>query len=178
MGDVISDGPGDRDDSRLVGWFGDLLWPRATVKVPSPHPLHPRPYNDYEGIDGEGRGGLGWHRANGTTLNSWAETRSPMAQGDRKVPSLHPLHPRPYNDYDGGDSVGRGGLMGQWGNGVVFCRDKGRGGVDAGALCLSLWQCDSHGFREAGWSYPNEDKHKAPASTQPFPLSLQDAGDA
>ena len=33
-------------------------------------------------------------------------------------------------------------------------------------------------FREAGWSHPNEDKHKAPSSTLPRPLSLQDAGDA
>ncbi len=32
------------------------------------------------------------------------------------------------------------------------------------------------GFREARWSHPNQDKHKAPSSTLPRPLSLQDAG--
>ena len=47
-----------------------------------------------------------------------------------------------------------------------------------GALCLSWWQYDSSGFRQARWSEPNEDKHKAPASTPPCPLSLQDEGDA
>jgi len=49
--------------------------------------------------------------------------------------------------------------------------------VDVGALCLSSWQADSVGFREAEESYPDEDKHKAPTSTRPHPLSLQD-GDA
>jgi hypothetical protein len=40
---------GDRDyDSRLVIWRRGLLWPRATVKVPAPHPLHTRPYNDFD----------------------------------------------------------------------------------------------------------------------------------
>ena len=46
------------------------------------------------------------------------------------------------------------------------------------ALCLSWWQRDPLGFREAEGSYPNEDKHKAPSSTQPRPLSLQDGRDA
>ncbi len=47
-----------------------------------------------------------------------------------------------------------------------------------GALCLSWWQYDSPVFREAEGSYPDEDKHKAPSSAQPRPLSLQDARDA
>ena len=53
------------------------------------------------------------------------------------------------------------------------CRDKGwmRGWV--GALCLSSWQYDAPGFREAQWTYPNEDKHKAPSSAPPRSLSLQ-----
>src|SRR5216683_141094 len=33
------------------------------------------------------------------------------------------------------------------------------------ALCLSSSLFDSLGFREARWSHPNEDKHKAPSST-------------
>jgi len=32
-------------------------------------------------------------------------------------------------------------------------------------------------FCEANGSYSNQDKHKAPTSTQPHPLSLQDAED-
>jgi len=32
------------------------------------------------------------------------------------------------------------------------------------------------GFREARGSHPNQDKHQAPSSTPPRPLSLQDAG--
>ena len=44
------------------------------------------------------------------------------------------------------------------------------------ALCLSCWPRDSPGFREAGGSTPHEDKHKAPSSTPPHPLSLQDVG--
>src|SRR5260370_37593541 len=45
-----------------------------------------------------------------------------------------------------------------------------------GVLCLSSWQADSVGLRETEWSSPNEDKHKAPTSTPPYPLSLQDGG--
>ena len=56
------------------------------------------------------------------------------------------------------------------------CRDKGRMWGRVGALCLSSSLFDSLGFREARWSHPNEDKHKAPSSTPPRPLSLQDAG--
>ncbi len=45
-----------------------------------------------------------------------------------------------------------------------------------GALCLSSSLFESLGFPKARWSHPNEDKHKAPSSTLPRPLSLQDAG--
>ena len=43
-----------------------------------------------------------------------------------------------------------------------------------GASSSCSWQRDWPGFREAAWSSPNEDKHKAPSSTLPRPLSLQD----
>ncbi len=43
-----------------------------------------------------------------------------------------------------------------------------------GALCLSWWHQDLSGFRDAEGSYRDEDKHKAPSSTQTRPLSLQD----
>ena|SRR6266446_3774399 len=56
------------------------------------------------------------------------------------------------------------------------CRDKGRMRGRVGAWCLSWWLFDSLGFREARWSHPNEDKHQAPSSTPPHPLSLQDTG--
>jgi hypothetical protein len=56
----------------------------------------------------------------------------------------------------------------------AFCRDKGQMWGRVGALCLSSSLFDSSGFREARWSHPNEDKHKAPSSTPPHPLSLQD----
>src|SRR5713101_2787313 len=56
------------------------------------------------------------------------------------------------------------------------CRDKGRMWGRVGALCLSWWQRDPLGFRRAPRSHPNQDKHKAPSSTPPRPLSLQDAG--
>jgi len=47
-----------------------------------------------------------------------------------------------------------------------------------GALCLSSLQQDSIGIRGARRiTRPNEDKHKAPASTSPRPLSLQETGD-
>jgi len=54
------------------------------------------------------------------------------------------------------------------------CRDKGWTWGWVGALCLSSWQHDSSGFREANRSHPTEDKHKAPSSTPLRPLSLQD----
>src|SRR6266481_5995936 len=56
------------------------------------------------------------------------------------------------------------------------CRDKGRMWGRVGALCLSSSLFESLGFPKARWSHPNEDKHKAPTSTLPRPLSLQDAG--
>src|SRR5258708_735457 len=56
------------------------------------------------------------------------------------------------------------------------CRDKGRMWGRVGAWCLSWWQREPLGFREARWSPPNEDKHQAPSSTPPRPLSLQDPG--
>ncbi len=56
------------------------------------------------------------------------------------------------------------------------CRDKGRMWGRVGAWCLSWWLFDSLGFREARWSHSDEDKHQAPSSTPPRPLSLQDAG--
>src|SRR5229473_4639540 len=40
------------------------------------------------------------------------------------------------------------------------CRDKGRSGVDEGALCLSWWHVGWSGFPEANRSHPHEDKHK------------------
>ena len=66
----------------------------------------------------------------------------------------------------------------EWGNLCApSCRDSGRGWVDEGALCLSWWECDSSGFREAGWLHPNEDKHKAPTLPLILPLSLQDGSE-
>jgi hypothetical protein len=56
------------------------------------------------------------------------------------------------------------------------CRDKGRSGVDEGALCLSWWPDEWSGLREATRSHPHEDKHKAPTLLHVHPLSLQDAG--
>src|SRR5579863_1766411 len=55
------------------------------------------------------------------------------------------------------------------------CRDRGwmRGWV--GAWCLSCSPDDWCGFREANGSHPHQDRHLAPASSPPFPLSLQDA---
>src|SRR6266851_8000666 len=45
------------------------------------------------------------------------------------------------------------------------------------ALCLSPGGNAIHwGLRGAQRSHPNEDKHKAPSSTPPRPLSLQDSG--
>jgi hypothetical protein len=42
-----------------------------------------------------------------------------------------------------------------------------------GALCLSCWPDDASGVGEAGGSYPTQDRHQAPTSAPPFPLSLQ-----
>ena len=62
------------------------------------------------------------------------------------------------------------------GNGVVFCRDKGRGWVDEGALCLSSSECDPSASRNPDESHCHEDKHKAPTHLRVHPLSLQDGG--
>ena len=58
----------------------------------------------------------------------------------------------------------------------MSCRDRGKGGADAGALCLS-----SLGARHLAWpaqtltaSQGHQDKHKAPALPRIHPLSLQD----
>src|SRR5712692_5904996 len=56
------------------------------------------------------------------------------------------------------------------------CRDKGWTWRRVGAWCLSWWQREWSGLREANRSPPHEDKHKAPSSTLLRPLSLQDAG--
>jgi len=47
-----------------------------------------------------------------------------------------------------------------------------------GALCLSWSPEDAGGAVQIprGKGDPDEDKHKAPTSTQPRPLSLQDGG--
>jgi hypothetical protein len=54
------------------------------------------------------------------------------------------------------------------------CRDKGRGGVDAGALCLSSLGCNPSASRKPNESGCHEDKHKAPTHLRIRPLSLQD----
>jgi len=56
------------------------------------------------------------------------------------------------------------------------CRDKGRGRVDAGALCLSSWEYDHHASRNPNETSCHEDKHKAPTPLHVHPLSLQDGG--
>src|SRR5229473_7409494 len=56
------------------------------------------------------------------------------------------------------------------------CRDKGRSGVDEGALCLSWWGGDRLASRNPDHSSCHEDKHKAPTLLHVHPLSLQDAG--
>ena len=42
-----------------------------------------------------------------------------------------------------------------------------------GALCLSSFECDFHALRHRDEADCEEDRHKAPASTYPLPLSLQ-----
>src|SRR5713101_2787314 len=54
------------------------------------------------------------------------------------------------------------------------CRDKGRGGVDEGALCLSWLGCDLGALRNPKGSRCHQDKHKAPTLPHIRPLSLQD----
>src|SRR5229473_6388872 len=56
------------------------------------------------------------------------------------------------------------------------CRDKGRRGVDEGALCLSWWGCDRVASRNPDHASCHQDKHKAPTLLHVHPLSLQDGG--
>ncbi len=56
------------------------------------------------------------------------------------------------------------------------CRDKGRGRVYEGALCLSWWEGDHQASRNSGESCCHQDKHKAPTHPRIRPLSLQDDG--
>jgi len=56
------------------------------------------------------------------------------------------------------------------------CRDKGRSGVDEGALCLSWWGCDRLASGNPDHSSCHQDKHKAPSLLHVHPLSLQDGG--
>jgi hypothetical protein len=57
-----------------------------------------------------------------------------------------------------------------------FCRDKGWGRVDEGALCLSSSGYDPSASRNPTESSCHQDKHKAPTHPRLRPLSLQDAG--
>src|SRR6266446_5879427 len=54
------------------------------------------------------------------------------------------------------------------------CRDKGRGGVDEGAWCLSSLGCDHLASRNPNESKSHQDKHQAPTLPHIRPLSLQD----
>src|SRR5579859_3713282 len=59
-------------------------------------------------------------------------------------------------------------------NATSSCRDRGRGGVDVGALCLSSCGCylfASGNLDESGG--PDEDRHKAPTLPRIHSLSLQ-----
>ncbi len=53
------------------------------------------------------------------------------------------------------------------------CRDRGWGGVDAGALCLSSSGRDPFASQNRYDLYGEEDRHKAPAHPRIHPLSLQ-----
>ena len=53
------------------------------------------------------------------------------------------------------------------------CRDRGWMQGWVGALCLSCWPHDAVGCHHAEGPHPNEDRHKAPTSAPPLPLSLQ-----
>src|SRR5581483_5951466 len=58
------------------------------------------------------------------------------------------------------------------------CRDKGMRGEEAGALCLSgVGRSGSCHDAMPARSHPHQDKHKAPASAPPRPLSLQNGDD-
>ena len=49
------------------------------------------------------------------------------------------------------------------------CRDKGRGGVDERALCLSSLGCDHLASRNPNESNSHQDRHKAPTLLHPTP---------
>src|SRR5438552_684327 len=53
------------------------------------------------------------------------------------------------------------------------CRDKGRMWGRAGALCLSSLPEETPGFGQVNGSPTSQDKHKAPTTSSPNPLSLQ-----
>ncbi len=57
---------------------------------------------------------------------------------------------------------------------TLTCRDKGWGGVDEGALCLSSLRYDHAVLRNPDESRCDEDKHKAPTLPLIHSLSLQD----
>src|SRR5579859_165723 len=61
-------------------------------------------------------------------------------------------------------------------NAPASCRDRGKGGVDVGALCLSSCEGDPSALQNPTESYGNEDRHKAPALPHVRPLSLQNRG--
>ena len=48
--------------------------------------------------------------------------------------------------------------------------------MGGGLVLVLVGQTIQQGGCEAGGSPPQEDRHKAPASTPPLPLSLQDVG--
>src|SRR5690348_11105836 len=56
------------------------------------------------------------------------------------------------------------------------CRDREKGGADAGALCLSSSGCDSSVSHKPAESDGEEDRHKAPTHPHIHPLSLQNRG--
>ena len=64
--------------------------------------------------------------------------------------------------------------IGEWER-PASCRDKGWGGVDEGALCLSWWRvphlAGDPQYLTAAWG--EQDKHKAPTHPHVHPLSLQ-----
>lgn len=55
------------------------------------------------------------------------------------------------------------------------CRDRGKGGADAGTLCLSSCECESDPFvhKTRANRKASRDKHKTPTLLHIHPLSLQ-----
>ena len=81
-----------------------------------------------------------------------------MRKKKKRCNRHNPLKP-PYKIYDHGKN-GHGVKLA-----LRICRDSGKGGEDAGVLCLSWWQHHSVALCEAYESPPHEDRHKAPTST-------------